>query len=204
MERSFGASRPDEGEETGLAWRGDEHRLQIEAAKDAGLAVRGLELDMYTAGFKNGITVEDPLDGAIVARGRTVLNEQELHRSLRATMRYLGLSSEAIKVRVHDGEFELRVAKRVAEASRAVVDAGWTALQIWIGFGLLGLAARAMMPAVGAAIFWGVGLLLGAWQLRRGMASGRAMLSARLALALGMLAREEQLILPPTIEADPT
>ena len=51
-----------------------------------------------------------------------------------------------------------------------------------------------------AAILWGVGLILGAWQLRRGLASGRAMLAARLAIALGMLAAEEQLILPPAEE----
>ena len=44
---------------------------------------------------------------------------------------------------------------------------------------------------------WGIGLMLGGWQLRQGMASGRAMLAGRLAIGLGMLAQEEKIILPP-------
>jgi len=39
--------------------------------------------------------------------------------------------------------------------------------------------------------------LVGGWQLRRGMASGRAMLAGRLAVGLGMLAQAEKVILPP-------
>ena len=50
---------------------------------------------------------------------------------------------------------------------------------------------------VATFLVWGMTLLLGAWSLRRGLVSGRTMLAARLAVGLGMLAHEEQLILPP-------
>lgn len=178
-------------------WRGDEHRLQVEAAAEAGLATGDVELELYTQGFSSGMTVDDPLDGAVVARGRTVLREAELLRSLRPALQYLGVPIDAIKLRIHDGSFELRVSKHAAEASRPALDAGKQALKLWIGFGLLGLAGYQLLAPFVAALFWSVGLLLGGWQLRRGMASGRAMLAGRLAIGLGMLAQEEKIILPP-------
>jgi len=198
--------RPRSGRTTSLArrpggaaapWRGDEHRLQVEAASEAGLARGDVELDLYTHGFSAGMTVDDPLDGAIVARGRTVLREGELRRSLRPALQYLGVPTDAVKLRIHDGTFELRVSKHAAEASRPALDSGKQALKLWIGFGLLGLACMQLLSPALAGLVWGVGLLLGGRQLRRGMASGRAMLAGRLAIGLGMLAQEEKIILPP-------
>lgn len=179
-------------------WRGDEARLQIEAAAEAGLRPQTVELDLYTQGFSAGMTVDDPLDGAIVARGRTVLKQAELLRSLRPALEYLGVPRNAVALRIHDGNFELRVAKHAAEASRPALDSGKLALEVLVGFGLLGLVFHQLLLVPGVAgIVWGVGLLLGAWQLRKGLASGRAMLAGRLAIGLGMLAQEEKIILPP-------
>ena len=47
-------------------WRGDDHKLQLEAAAEAGLTraqQRQTELDLYTEGFAGGITLDDALDG---------------------------------------------------------------------------------------------------------------------------------------------
>lgn len=194
---------PTRSEQTSAqSWRGDEHKLQLEAAREAGLAQGDAELELYTAGFSAGMTLEDPYDGAIVARGRTVLGQAELMRSLRAGLIYLGVARDAVKLRVHDGEFELRISKNAADASRPSLESAKYALQVWVGFGLLGLAAMQFLPSYVSAFIWSAGLLLGAWQLRRGLATGRAMLSAKLAMALGMLAKEEQLILPPVREGE--
>ncbi|MFO0637390.1 MAG: hypothetical protein U0168_31580 [Nannocystaceae bacterium] len=182
-------------------WRGDEHRLQVQAAGEAGLAVDEVAADLYTKGFSAGMTIDDPLDGAIVARGRTVLDRLELSRSLRPVLRYLGIAPELVALEVVDGRFALRVHKKATEGSKPVFEAGKVTLQIWIGFGLLGFAAGRFMPAFVSAILWGVGLMLGAWQLRRGLTSGRAMIAARLAIGLGMLAQAEQLVLPPEGDA---
>jgi hypothetical protein len=180
-------------------WRGDEHKLQVDAAKAVGLPGEEVALDLYTKGFTAGMTIDDPLDGAIVARGRTPLKDGELLKSVRPALHYLGVANDHVAARVHDGKFELRIHKRAAEASKPVYEAGKLTLKLWIGFGLLGwtMMRFAFVPEFVTAILWGVGLLLGAWQLRRGMASGRAMLAARVAMALGMLAQAEQLVLPP-------
>lgn len=181
-------------------WRGDEHKLQVAAAKEAGLATDDVELDLYTQGFSAGMTIEDTYDGAIVARGRTFVKEHELLRVLRAPLLYLGVPRDSIKVRINDGRFELRVSKHAADSSRPSLESAKYALQVWIGFGLLGLAAMQYLPSYVAAFVWSAGLLLGGWQLRRGLVTGRAMLSARLATALALLAKEEQLILPPVVD----
>ncbi len=178
-------------------WSGDEHRIRSAAAKEAGLDATSVEADFFTEGFKAGIVLQDPFDGAIVARGRTVLEEKELFTSLRPALQYLGVRKDDYKVKVTGGTFELRVSKHVAEQSSPVLESAKLALQVFIGFGILGFAAYQWMPQAVAGIIWGVGLMLGGWQLRSGLVSGRAMLSARLAMALGMLAQEEQLILPP-------
>lgn len=178
-------------------WRGDDHVVQVEAAVEAGLSRSQTELDLYTDGFSTGMTIEDVLDGAIVARGRTVLREAELRRSLRPALQYLGVPNEAVALRVHDGSFELRVAKHAADASRPALESGKLALQIWLASGLVGVACYSLVAPAVAGLAWSVGLLLGGWQLRRGMASGRAMLAGRLAIGLGMLAQEEKIILPP-------
>lgn len=190
-------SASDDGE----AWRGDDHLVKVEAADEAGLARNEVELELYTQGFSSGMTIEDEHDGAIVARGRTVLNAKELRRSFRVPLQYLGVAMDAAKVRVHDGDFELRVAKHAAEASQPSLESGKIALKLWFGFGLLGIACYQIIAPALAGIVWGVGLMLGGWQLRQGMASGRAMLAGRLAIGLGMLAQEEKIILPPSESA---
>jgi len=182
---------------TAKPWRGDEHKLQLEAAAEAGLPRSQTELELYTDGFAGGITLDDPLDGAIVARGRTVLREAELRTSLRPALQYLGIAAEATALRVHDGSFELRVARHVAEAARPALDSSKLALRTWVGTGLLGLVCYLLIAPAAAGLLWGIGLMVGGWQLRRGAASGRAMLAGRLALGLGMVAQEEKIILPP-------
>lgn len=188
------------GEDALEPWSGDEHRIRSAAAKEAGLDATSVEADFFTEGFKAGIVMQDPFDGAIVARGRTVLKEKELFRSLRPALQYLGVRKDDYQVKVSGDRFELRVSKQVAEQSSPVLESAKLALQVFIGFGVLGFAAYQWMPQAVAGIIWGVGLLLGGWQLRQGLVSGRAMLGARLAMALGMLAQEEQLILPPAQE----
>ena len=178
-------------------WRGDEHKLQLEAASEAGLPRSQVELQLYTDGFAAGIAIDDPLDGAIVARGRTMLREAELRRSLRPALQYLGIAADAIALRVHDGSFELRVAKHAAEAARPALESGKAALRTWVGMGFVGIACYQLVAPAAAGLLWGIGLLVGGWQLRRGMASGRAMLAGRLAVGLGMLAQAEKVILPP-------
>jgi len=178
-------------------WRGDDHQLQVQAAAEAGLPVDEVALDLYTKGFSAGITMDDPLDGALVARGRTLLAKAELRATLQPVLRYLGVAADLVDVEVVDGRFVMRIHKKATEGTKPVYEAGKLTLQIWIGFGLLGFAAGRFLPAFVSAIFWGLGLMLGAWQLRRGLATGRAMLGARVAIALGMVAQAEKLVLPP-------
>ncbi len=182
------------------SWSGDEHRIRSASAKEAGLDAEAVEADFFTQGFKAGIVLQDAFDGAIVAHGRTVLKEQELFASLRPALQYLGVRKDDYKVKVTGDRFELRVLKHVAEQTSPVLESAKLALQVFIGFGILGFAAYQWMPQAVAGVIWGVGLMLGGWQLRSGLVSGRAMLSARLAMALGMLAQQEQLILPPPAE----
>jgi hypothetical protein len=155
------------------------------------------EADRFTAGFKAGIVVQDPADGAIVARGRTTLGNDELARALWPALSYLGVKRDDFAVAVDDGVFELRVAKHAADASSPALESAKVALQVFVGFGLFGLALHQLVAPFAAAIVWGIALILGGWQLRRGLASGRAMLAARLAVALGLLASEDKAILPP-------
>ncbi len=193
---------PGEDPETALAkrpesrpWRGDEHVIQVDAAKEAGLVSSQVELDLFTEGFKAGMTIEDPADKAIVLRGRTVLTTRELKKSLLPVLQFLRVSMAEVAVRVHDGEFEIRVSGKTAERAAPTLDSAKVTLKVWIGFGLLGfLAMQWFQPA--AAILWGIGLLLGGYVLRQGLVNGRSMLAGRLVVALAMLAQEEHLVLP--------
>ncbi len=180
-------------------WRGDEHVRAVAAAREAGLDPQQVELDLFVTGFKAGATLRDTADGAVVLRGRTALSARELERAVAPLLRFVGVPRDGAAVRVHDGQFELRVAARVAEASQPAMGDAKLALQLWLGFGLLGLAVFNLFPGLRflAAMLWGVGLMLGGWQIRRGMATGRAYLAARLAMGLAMLAQEQKLVLPP-------
>lgn len=180
----------------GAPWSGDEHRLQVLAAREAGLPAADVALDLYTEGFKAGLTEKDPADNAIVLRGRTVLKAAELERCLRPMLRFLRIGPDSVRMRVFDGQFEVRIAAQAAEASDSVQGAARTVLLMWIGGGLLGWWLMATSQ-VATMLIWGITLLLGALMLRRSLVSGRTMLAARLAVGLGMLAHEEQLLLPP-------
>ena len=179
-----------------MPWSGDEHRLQVLAAKEAGLPPAQVALDLYTEGFKAGLTERDPTDKAIVLRGRTVLKAQELERCLRPMLRFLRVGPDSVRVRVFDGQFEVRIAAQAAEAGESVQGAARSVLMVWIAGGLLGYWLRASYQFA-TMIIWGISLLIGAFMLRRSLVSGRTMLAAKLAVGLGMLAHEEQLILPP-------
>ncbi len=181
-------------------WSGDEHRIRVAAAKEAGLDAAAVEADSFTEGFKAAVVLNDPFDGALVARGRTVLKEKELFRSLRPALQYLGVRKDDYKVKVTGDVFELRVARQVAEQTAPVLDASKAALFVFVGFAAVGVLSYIYLSAALAGVLWGAGLLVGGWQLRRGIVSGRAMLGARLSVALGMLAQEEKLVLPPSAE----
>lgn len=177
-------------------WRGDEHKLQVLAAQEAGLATGQTAVDLYTEGFKQGITERDPADGAIVLRGRTILKTEELERCLRPMFQFYRIGADAVRTRVHDGQFEVRVAAQVAEASAPVQGAARSVLLMWLAGGLVGWWMLSV-SRVTTFLVWGITLMLGAWSLRRGLVSGRTMLAARMAVGLALLAHEEQLILPP-------
>lgn len=181
------------------AWRGDEHALQVQAAREAGLPAGQAAIDLYTEGFRRGLQERDPADGAIVLRGRTVLRSEEMMRSLRPMLKFLRIAPDAVGLRVVEGEFELRVAGQAADLSEPVQGAVRMVLMIWVASALLGFTLLGV-SRVAALLVWGVGLLVGASALRRGQISGRTMLAARLAVGLGILAHEEQLILPPVRE----
>lgn len=186
-------------------WRGDEHNLQVAAAREAGLPADEVALGLYTEGFKTAMVLRDPDDAAMVVRGRTVLKVDQLHRALRPMLQFLELSPEYIRLRVRDGGFELRINDRMADAQTPALDAAKDVFKVWLAAGLVGFAIL-QIPSIGivgsilSLLIWMAGLLWGGFALRRGMVSGRARLGARLALGLGMLAQEEQLILPAKSE----
>lgn len=186
----------------GQPWRGDEHELRLAAAREAGLETEELnevEISLFTEGFKAGMTLDDPDDRAIVLRGRTVLRESQMSKALRPTFKFLGLPNDQLALRVFDGEFELRVSQNVAEAAKPALDSARLVLKLWIGLGLVGMLAWYMFNLAWlAAILWGGALIGGGYVLRQGAVSGRALLGARLTVALAMIAQEEKLILPPS------
>lgn len=184
------------GDGDDAAWRGDDHQIAVAAAKEAGLSEVDAELESFTAGYRAGMVVEDPEDRAIVVRGRTVLKEKQLRKALDPTLRFLKIPPTEMALRLHDGEFELRVGRAVADNAKPVLDSAKVALQVWLAAGLLGLFVMQYSNA-GAAILWGLGLILGGWTLRQGLVNGRSMMAARLTVALAMLTKEEGLILPP-------
>lgn len=178
-------------------WRGDDHLVRVEAAKEAGLPAERAALESFTRGFSAGMTLEDPYDAAVVARGRTVLSDEQLAKTVLPALHYLGVARQAWRVRVHDGEFELRIDKAATGGGGPTIEAAKLALRVLLGAGVLGLALYQLVAPWLASIVWGVGLVLGARELRRGLATGRAMLSARLAIGLAMIAAEQGLVLPP-------
>jgi hypothetical protein len=183
------------------AWRGDEHELRLSAAREAGLSAEELgdvELDLFTAGFKAGMVLDDPSDRSIVLRGRTVLREKQMAKALSPTLRFLSIPRDQVALRIHDGEFELRIGRVAIDSAKPALDHAKLTLKLWFGAGATGLVLWSMFKLAWAAtILWGLALVLGGYVLRQGTFSGRSMLAARLTVALAMLAKEEKLILPP-------
>jgi len=188
---------PIPNKDNDAGWRGDEHNLQLGAAAEAGLAADEISLDLFRQGFIGGLTIRDPLDHAMVLRGRTILDESQLKPSLRRIFAHLHLGANNFSVKVDDGEFELRIADEVAQGAGSATDAMRRALLVFVISGLAGLF---FFKTAGAAslLFWGVGLLVGSSIVRRGITKGRVQLAARLVDELALLAHHEQLILPPT------
>lgn len=188
-------------------WRGDEHELRLSAAREAGLSAEelgDLELDLFTAGFKHGMVLDDRRDRSIVLRGRTVLREKQMVKALNPTLRFLSIPRDQIALRIHEGEFELRIGRAAVDAAKPTLDHAKLTLRLWFGAGATGLVLWSMFKlAWAAAILWGLALMVGGYVLRQGTFSGRSMLAARLTVALGMLAKEEGLILPPARNTDP-
>ncbi|HLT37894.1 MAG TPA: hypothetical protein VK034_16530 [Enhygromyxa sp.] len=182
-------------------WRGDEHELRLSAAREAGLSTEQLddvELELFTAGFKAGMILDDRADRSIVLRGRTVLREKQMIKALNPTLRFLSIPRDQIALRIHDGEFELRIGRAAVDAAQPALDHAKLTLRLWFGAGATGFVLWSMFKlAWAASILWGLALVVGGYLLRQGTFSGRSMLAARLTVALAMLAKEEQLILPP-------
>ena len=178
-------------------WRGDDHNLELGAAEEAGLSADEVSLDLFRKGFIGGLAIRDPLDHAMVLRGRTVLDEAQLKPSLRRIFAHLRLGANNFSVKVDDGEFELRVADEVAQGAGSATDAMRQALLVFVVSALAGLFFFKTAGAV-SLLFWGGGLLIGSTIVRRGIKKGRIQLAARLVEELALLAHHEQLILPPS------
>lgn len=177
-----------------VEWRGDEHRLQTQAAAEAGLEPANAALALFRQGFARGLTVRDPVDGAIVLRGRTVLRRDQLHAAVVDAFGHLGLG-RGVAVRVHDGEFELRVAAAAIEGSAPALDVTRRALLAFVVGGLVGLFFLRSSSAL-ALLAFSFGLLGGAYTLRSGLHRARAAIAGRLVDELARLAHHQQLILP--------
>lgn len=178
-------------------WRGDDHALRVAAAEEVGLTRGDVAVDLYRRGFTHGLTAKDPVDGALVLRGRTVLNDDQLLAAMKKIFRHLHLAIDGLRVRVHDGEFEVRIASAVADdASAALANAMRRALVIWIVAAIAGGLAYSIAPALALLVF-GPGLLLGGFILRRGIEEGRVAFTLKMVDELALLADREQLILPP-------
>ena len=190
---------PDEA----TGWRGDEHRLQVSAADEAGLATDQVSLELYRKGFIGGLQISDPLDRAMVLRGRTVLDEKQLKPAIRRIFTHLSLGARNFSLRVDNGEFELRIADQVAHGSGDATQAMRRTLLVFAISGLIGLFFLKIASFV-SLLVWSAGLLGGASLLRRGIKDGRVRLAARLVDELAKLAEREQLILPPSQPATAT
>ncbi len=180
----------------GSGWQGDEHRLQVSAAAEVGLEPAQVAVDLYREGFRGGLVLEDPVDGAIVVHGRTVLQGPQLTAAIRGAMAHLHLPAGVFTVRLQDGEFEVRVASRAVELGGFSLAATRQALFAFVVGGLVGLLFLQTSSAL-ALLAFSFGLLGGSFVLRRGLRQGRELLAARLVEEVARLAHREQLILPP-------
>ncbi|MBK8261512.1 MAG: hypothetical protein IPK80_09240 [Nannocystis sp.] len=181
-------------------WRGDEHRLQTQAAAEAGIEPAGVALALYRRGFASALTARDPVDGGLVLRGRTVLRRDQLQAAIIGAFAHLGLT-RGVVIRVDDGDFEVRVAAQAIEGSAPAIDATRRALLAFVASGLVGLLFLRTSSAL-ALLAFSFGLLGGAWVLRSGLHRARELIGGRLVDELARLAHQEQLILPPARPRD--
>lgn len=202
MAKQEGESKAISKLDDATPWRGDEHELRLAAAREAGLPAEQIgevELELFTAGFKAGMVLDDPADRSIVFRGRTILRDKQMVKALLPTLRFLSIPRDQIALRIHDGEFELRISRTAVDSAKPALDHAKLTLKLWFGAALTGFVLWNMFKLAWAAtILWGLALVVGGYVLRQGTFSGRSMLAARMTVALAMLAQEEKLILPPS------
>ncbi len=177
-------------------WTGDEHALSLQAAKEVGLDPSAIELESYSRGFMSAMTLDDPLDHGLVARGRTVLSQSELLELLEPALQFMGVAKEHTSLRVHDASFELRIAGDHVRALGMVWDSTRTAVSLWIATVVAVFLVGRILLAAGVAVGV-IGAVFGLFVMRSGLITGRERLAARLATSLAMVASAEQLVLPP-------
>ena len=83
-------------------WSGDDHALQVAAAREVGLPEGQVATDSFTAGFSAATQLRDPADGALVIRGRTVLTREQLDGSLRAVLEFLKIQRGGYRLQPFD------------------------------------------------------------------------------------------------------
>lgn len=181
----------------GDGWRGDEHCLQITAAEEVGLPACDVARTSFARGFTSGVTLNDPWDGALVARGRTPLRCEELRAALAPRIEKLGLPARAWRLAVGDGAFELRVAAQAAEGALPTLKAARAALGLWLGFAAATLLMWHVIPRLWLLTAWSAMAVVAVTRVRAGVRRSRRMLADRLTDELATHAAVSQLILPP-------
>lgn len=179
-------------------WSGNEHQLQLAAAQEAGLSREQTALALYQQGFASGLTLQDPLDGSIVLRGRTVLQAEQLKRELAAYFHFYHISPHAVRILVSDGNFELRMAPQMIYTSAVMRWAGFKTMAVWTTIAIMGwLFSSTIVGSWLSPLLWLLGGLMGAWILGRGIQQARPLLANQLTTSLARCAHHQQLILPP-------
>ena len=174
--------------------------MRVSAGREVGLARREVALDSFQEGFARGVTMVDGVDGALVLRGRTVLDAGQLWETLAEPLRRQGLGSGGVDVVVVDGDFEVRVDRGAlmrAGAIRPVGGAAGVSVGVAVGVALsgvsLGLSGLASGPLLAVIL---VGLAVGAGGLH--LSWSRRLVARRLVAMMGDVADREGLVLPPT------
>lgn len=191
--------RPGRLARTDRPWRGDDHAVRVSAGVEVGLARQDVALDSFREGFTAGVTMVDRVDGALVLRGRTVLDGPQLQEALDPGLRRAGLGNGGVEARVEDGEFELRVSRMAlmrAGAARPVDGGAGISMGVVAGLALsavaLGLSGLASGPALALSL---AGFATAAAGLH--LAWARRLVSRRLVRALGEAAHAQGTLLPP-------
>ena len=180
-------------------WRGDEHALQVSAGAEAGLSPREVALRSFEDGFARGVERVSEVDGALVCRGRTILSREQLLGALEEVLARVGLSRSMVTLTVRDGEFALRVSRAdIARAGASRPVDGQAGISVGIMLGMV-VSAGALLLAGLASGPWSALMLLGLAGVAGTvhLTRARRLLATKLPLALGELAMDEGLVLPP-------